>query len=814
MNTKKETVIKIKGMNCTSCSANVGRSLKALNGVLKVNVNFASEKGYITYDENIINISVLYDTIKKLGFEPIKESSDIEQVSLKIGGMHCASCAQNIQKLLNNLKGVKEASLNFSTEILILQYDKSVIPLEGIIKRISNLGYQAGVRNKTNNYEEDNSIKNLNLIRHKMLRAVALSSLIMILMVIRMTGIYVPVYRLITAILAFPVIFIFGFRIHKSSFNSLINKTANMDVLVSLGSLLPYIVGLLGFFFEMQTFIEMAATIVTFHLLGKYLEIKAKGKASDAIKKLIQLGAKTARVLREGKEIELPVNELEKDDILLIKAGEKIPTDGIILEGRTSVDESMVSGESMPVNKQENDEIIGGTINQFGFLKAKVTKIGQETFLSQVIKLVEEAQGSKIPIQDFADRVTGIFVPTILGLTAMTFLSYLIFPEFHRSIILWGANYLPWINPDLSILSLGFLSSIAVLVISCPCALGLGTPTALMVGGGLGAENGILIKNGEAVQTLKEVDAIAFDKTGTITKGKPEVTDIITVGSITKSELLQLSASLESISEHPLARAIIAKAQESHLTLSNVTEAKTIPGKGIMGMLDSHKVIIGNQQLMKDLDIKIKNKKDIDNLEEAAKTVLIVAVDNQINGLIAVADQLKEDSKSAIEQIKKMGIATIMITGDNKKTAEAIANMVNIDEIVSQVLPDGKVDAIKKLQRRYSNVAMVGDGINDAPALKQANIGIAIGTGTDIAIEASDITLVKGDLSTVVASIRLSKQIFRKIKENFFWAWFYNAVAIPIAMLGLLHPMIGAAAMSISSLNVVYNSLKLKKAEI
>ena len=648
-----------------------------------------------------------------------------------------------------------------------------------------------------------------------MLISLAISGIMMTIMMINMFVIPVPGYLPIVVLLGLPVVFGTGWHVHVGSFKALKNKSPNMDVLVSLGSLPPYLIGLLGFFIPIQTFVEMATTIMTFHLLGKYLEVRAKGKASQAIKKLLEMGAKSARIIVDGREIDVPIKDLQIGDIMLVRPGEKIPTDGVVVEGSSLVDESMATGESMPVKREKGHEVIGATINKQGFLKVKVTKIGKDTFLSQVIKMVEECQGSKVPIQEFADRVTGYFVPAIIIITIATFISYNVFPKFHLGIIEWASTFLPWVNPDANPLTLAFITATAVLVISCPCALGLGTPTALMVGSGKGAERGILIRNGEAIQTLKDVKAIAFDKTGTITKGKPEVTDVILLNDANEKDIFYYAATIENASEHPLAYAIVEKANSEKINLGEVTNFNAIVGMGVEGYIDGEKVLVGNRKLMNENKISYKDhEKELIRLEEEAKTAMLISRGNKLLGIIAVADPIKEDSKRAIEELESMGIKTAMITGDNKRTADAIGRKVGISHVISEVLPDGKVEEIKNLQKQYDVVAMVGDGINDAPALKQSNVGVAIGTGTDIAIEAADITLVRGELGGVISSIKLSKATFRKIKENYFWAWFYNAVAIPVAVLGLLHPMIGAGAMAISSLNVVYNSLRLKKVNI
>jgi len=625
----------------------------------------------------------------------------------------------------------------------------------------------------------------------------------------------IPGYLPIIAILGLPIIFGTGWHVHVGSWKALKNKSPNMDVLVTLGSLPPYLIGLMGLFFPLQSFIEMATTIMTFHLVGKYLEARAKGRASQAIKKLLQMGAKTAKIIVDGEEIEIPVKDLQVGDIMVIRPGEKVPTDGVVVDGNGLLDESMATGESMPVKRQKGDEVIGATINKQGLLKVEVTKVGKDTFLSQVVKMMEECQGSKVPIQEFADRITGYFVPAIIIITIGTFISFNVFPEFHLGIIRWGATFLPWVNPDLTPLTLSFITATAVLVISCPCALGLGTPTALMVGSGMGAENGILIRNGEAIQTFKEVKAIAFDKTGTITKGKPEVTDIVLVKGVEEKDFLYYAGTIENGSEHPLAHAIIEKAKNEKIKLGEIIDFNAVVGMGVIGNIDGERVLVGNRKLMKENEVSYEAyEEELIRLEEEAKTAMLLAKGNQLLGIVAVADPIKEDSAQAIRALESMGIKTAMITGDNKRTAAAIGKIVGISHVIAEVLPDGKVEEVVRLQEQYGTVAMVGDGINDAPALKQANVGIAIGTGTDIAIEAADVTLVRGELSGIISAIKLSTAIFKKIKQNYFWAWFYNVLFIPMAIAGLLHPMIGAAAMAVSSLNVVYNSLRLKKVNI
>ena len=736
-----------------------------------------------------------------------------ERVEFKIDGMSCASCAARVEKGLNEVEEIADAKVNIATEKGVVEYEEGTISKEKISNIVKGLGYSARLdQDKTREQEEDKELLNFRLAKKRLVTSSILAGAIMALMMVNMFIIEVPFYLPIIAILGFPVIFVTGLHVHKASFNAVKSGSANMDVLVSLGSLPPYVIGLAGLFLPIQTFIEMATTIMTLHLVGKFLESRAKGRASDAIKRLLQMGAKSANILVDGKEVQVSIEELKVGDELIIRPGEKIPTDALVVEGKSLVDESMATGEPIPVQKEEGEELIGATINKQGLLKARVTKIGDDTFLSQVIKMVEECQGTKVPIQEFADRVTGYFVPAILLLTILTFVSFNIFSDFHVNIMTWGQSFLPWVNPDMDPLTLAFITATAVLVIACPCALGLGTPTAIMVGTGIGAERGILIRNGEAVQTIKSANTIAFDKTGTITEGKPSVTDITTFRGFREKEVIFFAASLEKGSEHPLAQAILQEANEQGVEIRDVKGFLSVSGKGVEGTVNEDRVLIGNRKFMQENEVDYKDSEDkVLEYERDAKTAIMVAKEGKIIGILAIADKIKEDSKKAIEELAKMGISSVMITGDNKNTAEAIAKKTGISKVVSDVLPEGKVDAIKALQEEYETVVMVGDGINDAPALKQANVGIAIGTGTDVAIEASDITLVRGDLGSLVVAVKLSKGIFRKIKQNYFWAWGYNLLAVPIAMLGLLHPMIGAAAMSLSSLNVVYNSLRLRR---
>ena len=803
------TTYKLSGMSCTSCAQSIESYLKTTEGVNEVNVNYANDSLLIEFDSDEIKEEEIFLIIRDLGYDVIKENIDTP-ITFLVEGMSCASCANTIEETLRKIDGITEINLNIVNDKLSLKYDKQKIKASQIQKEIDSVGYKLIIQEEKTN-AIDIETKNSIIAKKKVIISSIIAGLMMILMLVNMFLWTVPGYLYIVALMGFPVIFIIGKNVHIKSLKSLKIKKPNMDVLVSLGSVPPYLVGLMGLFFPITTFIEMATMIMTLHLIGKYLETKAKGKASQAIKKLLEIGAKKARVLLNGNEVEVLVEELSINDIMLIKPGEKIPMDGVIIEGESTIDESLATGESLPVKRKVGDNVIGATVNKNGYIKVKVTKIGDETFLAQIIKMVEACQGSKVPIQEYADRITGIFVPAILGLTLLTFISFNVFSSFHLSILNVFDNIFPWINTTQSTLSLAFVTATAVLVIACPCALGLGTPTALMVGSGKGAENGILIRNGEAVQTLKDIKAIAFDKTGTLTVGKPQVTKIL---ANDKEKVLKIAASLEVKSEHVLAQAIINKAKELNIKLEDVKNFSAISGMGIKGIIDKDECLVGNIRLFNDNPQIEENIKDIERLEEEANTVIIIGTTKEILGIIAIADEIKPEAKDVILALEKMDIKTIMITGDNEKTAKAIAKKANISNVVAQVLPEGKVETIKKLQDEYGLVAMVGDGINDAPSLKQANVGISLGSGTDIAIESSDVTIVSGNLISVVKALVLSREIFKKIKQNYFWAWFYNALAIPFAALGLLHPMIGALAMSLSSLNVIYNSLRLKKIDL
>ena len=810
--------LQIEDMSCASCAIGLEKALKETGGIDSASVNFAAGKAYLQYDPEVLSEEDLIQKVKEAGFKGTveKDKGDIVDTVMKIEGMSCVSCARGLEKELQNSPGVIEAAVNFPAEKAIVKYNKMEINRSELGKAVEKAGYkvlpEAGDKaiEGTEDAAPDRDETVIKRAARKMWLAAAFAGIIMVLMMINMFVVNIPGYFVISVILAFPAIFIAGWDTHMGTLRALRRGGANMDTLVTLGSALPYLLSFLKFWFPLTTFIEMAASIMALHLVGRFLETKAKGRASQAIKKLLAMEAKTARILENGDEREIPVEELLPGQIMLVRPGEKIPTDGIVISGQSSIDESMATGESMPVEKQAGDEVIGSTINRQGMLRVKAGKVGKDTFLAQVIKLVEEAQGSKVPIQEFADKVTGYFVPAVLLIALASFSSWLIFPEFHRSIV--GFVNPPWANLDVPGLTLAFMAATAVLVISCPCALGLATPTALMVGSGLGAERGILIRSGEAIQTMKDVRLIAFDKTGTLTRGEPRVTDITSFNGFTERELLSYTAAIEAVSEHPIGAALVEKAKNEGMALEEVSGFNSLTGRGVEGKIKGKAVLVGSRRLMEANKVEIKDAAGLmEKMESEGKTAILAAVGGELAGVIAVADIIKDEAVKALAELEKMGLKTVMITGDNWITASAIARQIGISKVLAEVLPEGKVNEVRRLQDEFGMVAMVGDGINDAPALKQANVGIAIGTGTDVAIEAADITLVRGDLGSVVSAIKLSRATFQKIRQNYFWAWIYNAVAIPVAFLGLLHPIIGAGAMALSSFNVVLNSLRLKK---
>lgn len=712
-----------------------------------------------------------------------------------ISGMHCASCALIIEKKLQKLSGVKTANVNFAVEKAIVEYDDNQVDDDKIMAAVKSSGYSATpVSDETREHESISKKSEIKKERNLFILSLVLSLPVIVLSMILRDESFNS--QAIQTLLAGIVQFYIGFRFYRGTYYALKDKTANMDSLIAIGTSAAYFYSLATtFLIEGQVFYETSALLITFVVLGKWLEARAKGKAGQAIKKLMDLGAKTARVLRAEKELDVAIEEVIVGDIIIVRPGEKIPVDGEVVSGHSSVDESMVSGESIPKEKNIGDLVIGATINKTGSFKFKATKVGKDTILAQIIKIVEEAQGQKAPIQKFADKVSSVFVPIVIAIALITF-------------IVW---YFLLSSPFV----IALMAFTAVLVIACPCALGLATPTAIIVGTGKGAEHGILIKGGEALEGANKIKIVVFDKTGTITKGQPEVTDFIAY-NISENELLPLIAAIENVSEHPLAESIVKYAKAKNINIVEPTDFKSLSGQGVSGMVNNTEVLVGTDKLMKENDIEvnsdIQNKKS--QLEEEGKTVMLIAENKKLSGLIAVADTIKETSIEAIKNLQQLGVKTIMITGDNQKTAQAIAKKVGIDEVLAEVLPEDKAKKIKELQATGLKVAMAGDGINDAPALAQADLGIAMGGGTDIAIETGGIILIKNDLRDVAKSIRLSKQTMNKIKQNMFWALFYNSVGIPIAASGLLRAELAGLAMALSSVSVVLNSILLKRKKL
>jgi Cu+-exporting ATPase len=723
---------------------------------------------------------------------------------LKISGMTCAACSAKIERKLNKLEGVDNINVNLIAEKATFEYNKNEVKLNDIINMIKNLGYGAEIEEDINpDKDKENKEKEIRNLKMFLIVSVILSLPLILAMITMIFGIDIPILHnpYLQLIIATPVQFVIGFRFYKNAFYAIKSKSPNMDVLVAMGTSSAYFYSVYNVFFQVvkigkmkDLYFEASAIIITLILLGKYLETVAKGKTSEAIKKLMGLKSKTARVIKGNEEIDIPIDEVVVGDIIVVKPGEKIPVDGKLVEGSSSVDESMITGESLPTGKKVGDTVIGATINKYGTFKFEAVKVGNGTMLSQIIKMVQDAQGSKAPIQKIADKVSGIFVPVVLIIAVITFLIwYLVVGDF----------------------TMAFVSAVSVLVIACPCALGLATPTAIMVGTGKGAENGILIKGGEYLETAYKLDAIILDKTGTITKGKPEVTDIITLNNLSKENILNLAAISEKKSEHPLGVAIYEKGKKDLNEVKDPSKFEAIPGKGIITEIDGDNICIGTRKLMNQNNVDIKsNEETLLKLEKEGKTVMLMAVNNKLEGIIAVADTLKESSKEAIEKLQNMNIEVYMITGDNSVTANAIAAQVNIKNVLAEVLPENKTEEVEKLKASGKIVGMVGDGINDAPALATANIGMAIGTGTDVAIEAADITLMNGDLNSIVTAIKLSRKTMNKIKQNLFWAFIYNIIGIPIAALGMLNPIIAGGAMAFSSVSVVTNSLSLKRFKI
>ncbi|MCE7981805.1 MAG: Cu(2+)-exporting ATPase [Caldilinea sp. CFX5] len=803
----KNVTLPVQGMHCASCVNTVERNLKKVAGVQSAVVNLAAERATVTYDPAMVRPEALVTAVEKGGYQV-----PVEKLTLPVAGMSCASCVNTVERALQKVEGVLNANVNLAAEKATVEFIPTLASPADLKRAINNAGYTVPevVEESIGGEDRERATRRreANTLRLKFILSAILSVPVFL-------GSFPEWFPWVPAllqnpwtllILTTPVQFWAGAQFYRGMFASLRHGTADMNTLIAVGTSAAYLyslaVILVPQFFPEGTralYLDTGAIIITLILLGRWLEARAKGQTGEAIRKLMGLRAKTARVVRNGVETDIPVEEVQVNHIVIVRPGEKVPVDGVLVEGYSTLDESMVTGESIPVDKKVGDEVVGATINRTGAFKFRATKVGKDTVLAQIIRLIEEAQGSKAPIQRLADKVTAVFVPVVIGIALITLVVWLVFGP------------APAINFALA-------NFVAVLIIACPCALGLATPTAIMVGTGKGAENGVLFRSAEALEMAHRVKAIVLDKTGTLTRGKPAVTEVVAVGNLAAADLLRLAASAERGSEHPLGEAIVIHTQQTGVTLSQPVNFVAIPGHGVEALVDGQQVLAGNRKLMRDRGIDLGALEDqAQRLADKGHTPMFIAVDGQSAGIIAVADTLKPGSQEAVAELHRLGLQVAMITGDNRRTAEAIANQVGIDRVLAEVLPQDKAAEVKQLQAEGLRVAMVGDGINDAPALAQADVGIAIGTGTDVAMEAADITLMSGDLRGVVTAIALSKATMRNIKQNLFWAYIYNTLGIPLAagvlypfMGVLLNPVFAALAMALSSVSVVSNALRLR----
>ncbi|QTH45028.1 copper-translocating P-type ATPase [Cohnella sp. LGH] len=800
----KQTSWQIAGMTCAACANRIEKGLGKLDGVSAANVNFALEQASVTYDPEKIGVDRMEETIRKLGYDTVQEVAQF-----KLEGMTCAACANRIEKGLAKLPGVTGVSVNFALESARVEFNPGTVSIGDMQSKVKQLGYQALVRQDDENAEARRA-KETRKQLNKLILSAVLSLPLLWTMVAHFSftsWIYLPKLFMepwFQLLLATPVQFYVGKQFYVGAFKALRSGSANMDVLVALGTSAAYFYSLyltIDWYVAsgMQhhgpaLYYETSAILITLVIMGKLLESRAKGRTSEAIKSLMGLQAKTALVVRDGQEMTVPVEEVQMGDIVLVRPGEKIPVDGEVLEGVSSVDESMLTGESLPIEKRVGDSVIGATINKNGALRVKATRVGKDTALAQIIKVVEEAQGSKAPIQRVADVISGIFVPIVVGIAVVAFLVWYFFVA--------PGDFAEALE-----------KAIAILVIACPCALGLATPTSIMAGSGRAAELGILFKGGEHLEQTHKIDTVVLDKTGTVTNGKPELTDVIAVGD--ETEFLRLVGAAELQSEHPLAEAIVAGIQQKNIRIAAAESFEAIPGYGVEAAAQGKRLLVGTRRLMERFNIDASVAYEaMSALEESGKTAMLVAVDDRYAGMVAVADTVKPTSGEAVRRLREQGIEVIMITGDNERTAKAIAAQVGIDRVLAEVLPEGKAEEVRKLQAEGKKVAMVGDGINDAPALATADIGMAIGTGTDVAMEAADVTLMRGDLSSIADAIYMSRKTMSNIRQNLFWALGYNTLGIPIAAIGLLAPWVAGAAMALSSVSVVLNALRLQRVKI
>lgn len=812
----KKMTLPVQGMTCATCALTVEKAVGKLVGVAEVSVNLATEKLTVNYDDSQVALSDLQATVHKAGYELV---DPFEKQLLEIEGMTCATCALTVEKALSKVEGVHQASVNLATEKASVSYDPAQVSLADIATAVEKAGYKA-VLPQTNSpvsAVDSKEQHQSDLWSRFIWSTVFTLPLLYIAMGPMLPGGGLPLpaflhqpltFALVQLFLTLPVMYI-GRAFYQKGFKTLFAGHPNMDSLIAVGTSAALVQGLIMTVLiargqadlshgHPELYFESAAVILTLITLGKHMEALSKGWTSDAIKKLMNLAPKTARLIRDGQEITLPLEQVQVGDVLQVRPGEQIPVDGKVLQGQSTVDESMLTGESLPVKKAVGDSVVGATLNQHGAFQMQATKVGADTTLAQIIRLVEEAQGSKAPIAQLADRVSAVFVPIVMVLALLSGLAW------------WTLGQEPWIF-SLSI-------TISVLVIACPCALGLATPTAIMVGTGKGAENGLLFKSGQAVEVLQKVNTIVFDKTGTITQGKPQVTDMTVFSSATEEEVLQLAASAEQYSEHPLAQALLKSAEDAGLSLLPSQDFQALSGRGLSVKIAEQTILLGNEKLMKESGIALGSAiATAETYANQAKTPVYLATDGQLLAVIAIADKVKDTSRQAVQALQAMGLEVVMLTGDNEKTAQAIADQVGIDTVISQVLPEDKANQVKILQAQGKQVAMVGDGINDAPALAQAEVGIAIGSGTDVAIESADLVLMHSDLMDVPKAVRLSQLTMKTIKQNLFWAFAYNVIGIPIAM-GLLHlfggpllnPMLAGAAMALSSVSVLLNALRLR----